>query len=209
MSGEDLQNQVDNGTLSYKDMDAAQREVYKKYRDYQNAQDDLKESMEKVTKATKNVSEATKTVDKNVKKVLDTKNYQGQGNSFLTWWGNLWKKAGDLAKIITGNFSLSSSFNEGKGFGGGGGGFAKGLDVVPFDGMYKLHKGETVVPAKFTPAMHGLNSNNNTDLLNEIRAMRDDIQRIDINPYTTIVDVGQAGQSYRNSQGRIMGEELI
>jgi hypothetical protein len=206
ISGADLQKQVDNGTLSYKDMNDAQREVYKKYREYINAQDDLKKSMEKVTDETKNVSDKTKIMEANVKKVLDINNYKGAGNDFLVWWQGVWTKASKLAKIIMGNFSISAGFSGGGGSGGGG--FAKGLDVVPFDGMYKLHKDETVVPAKFTPSMHGLGSNSNQDLINEIRAMREDIQRIEIKPYTTIRDVGQASQKYRTQQSRIIGEEL-
>jgi hypothetical protein len=207
ISGKDLQEQVDKGTLSYKNMDSAQREVYKKYREYINTQDDLKDSMNKVKDATDKVSEKTLELDRNVKKVLDTKNYEPEGNKFLKWWSDLWKKTSEAAKKIAGNFSISigGSF----GGGGGGGGFAKGLDVVPFDGMYKLHEGETVVPAKFTPEMHGLGGKSNEETNRLLEELIDRVERIEINPYITVTDIGQAAHKYRTQQSRIMGEELI
>jgi uncharacterized membrane protein YgcG len=75
------------------------------------------------------------------------------------------KRIAQSAKSSTqgygGGWSGSGGFSGGGGSGGGG--FAKGLDVVPFDGYYKLHANETVVPAKFTPEMHGLGTNNNEE----------------------------------------------
>lgn len=90
------------------------------------------------------------------------------------------------------------------------GGYAKGLDYVPYEGLYHLHEGETVVPAKFTPELHGLgNKNNNEETNRLLEELIDRVERIEINPYITITDIGQAAQKYITQQSRIMGEELI
>lgn len=49
ISGEELQLQVENGTLKYQDMTEAQREVYKAYRNNIAAQDELNSSTENLT----------------------------------------------------------------------------------------------------------------------------------------------------------------
>lgn len=59
LSGEDLYNKVKEGTLNYKDMDSAQREVYKAYINNTNAQERLKEATDNMTKATKEEEKAT------------------------------------------------------------------------------------------------------------------------------------------------------
>lgn len=51
LSGEELFKQVQNGTLDYKNMNEAQREVYKAYLNNQDAQEKLKESSEELAKA--------------------------------------------------------------------------------------------------------------------------------------------------------------
>lgn len=60
ISGEELQKQVDNGTLSYQTMDSTQREVYKAYLNNIQAQDNLKKSTEEVTNAQHSKIEADK-----------------------------------------------------------------------------------------------------------------------------------------------------
>lgn len=52
ISGEELQKQVDEGTLSYKSMNAQQREVYKAYRENKSAQEQVTKTTEQVKKAT-------------------------------------------------------------------------------------------------------------------------------------------------------------
>lgn len=59
ISGKELFDQVANGTLDYKDMTEAQREVYKAYLDSENAQDKLKESTEELRKAKKAETQAS------------------------------------------------------------------------------------------------------------------------------------------------------
>lgn len=59
MSGAELQKQVDEGKLSYENMTAAQREVWKAYRDNINAQDTLKTATENLTNAKKAETKAS------------------------------------------------------------------------------------------------------------------------------------------------------
>ncbi|MDD3267418.1 MAG: hypothetical protein PHC75_09615 [Burkholderiales bacterium] len=54
ISGEELFKEVENGTLDYKDMNDAQKEVYKAYLDNDTAQKDLKKSTDDLTTAKKN-----------------------------------------------------------------------------------------------------------------------------------------------------------
>ena len=51
LSGEELYQAVQNGTLDYKNMTLAQREVYKAYLDNKTAQDNVRTSSEKLTEA--------------------------------------------------------------------------------------------------------------------------------------------------------------
>lgn len=60
ISGEELQKQVENGTLSYQTMDKTQREVYKAYLNNISAQENLKKTQEEVTKSTNDLTEAKK-----------------------------------------------------------------------------------------------------------------------------------------------------
>ena len=53
MTGEELYKQVQEGTIDYKDMDAAQRELYKAYIDNEQKQKDLKASTEEFNAAKK------------------------------------------------------------------------------------------------------------------------------------------------------------
>jgi hypothetical protein len=87
---------------------------------------------------------------------------------------------------------------------------AVGTPYVEKSGYAMIHEGEAVVPKKFNSDEYfsRLGGNNNEKTNKLLEELIDRVERIEINPYTTILDVGQAGQSYRNSQGRIMGEEL-
>jgi hypothetical protein len=59
ISGAELYKQVQNGTLDYKNMTEAQREVYKAYLNNKNAQDELKKSTNDLKDATKEETKAS------------------------------------------------------------------------------------------------------------------------------------------------------
>lgn len=58
MSGEDLFNQVQNGSLTYQDMNSKQKEVYRAYMDNIKAEQDLNKATEDLEIGTKNLTEA-------------------------------------------------------------------------------------------------------------------------------------------------------
>lgn len=82
-----------------------------------------------------------------------------------------------------------------------------GTNYVPEDQLAMIHKGEAVVPKKFNSKEYFSGANEETNnLLNEvIEAIRD----IEINPYTTIKDVGKASLNYINSKSRQLGESVV
>ena len=70
-----------------------------------------------------------------------------------------------------------------------------------------IHKGEAVVPKKFNSKEYfgGTNDETNAKLDTLIEAVRG----IEINPYTTVKDVGKASLSYINSKSRQLGESVV
>lgn len=114
---------------------------------------------------------------------------------------------GALSNIVS-NLRGGGGSSGGGGSGGGFRGYAKGLDFVPYEGYYHLHPGETVVPAGFTPQMHGLGGNTNeTNRL--LEDLIDTLDKKDMNAYITESEVGRATQNYREKISRVMGEELV
>ena len=82
-----------------------------------------------------------------------------------------------------------------------------GTGYVPSDTLAMIHKGEAVIPKKFNaPEYFG---SGNSELIAEMRATREAIERIEINPYTTIKDVGSTSVNYINQQKRILGREVV
>lgn len=86
--------------------------------------------------------------------------------------------------------------------------FDVGTNYVPNDMLATIHEGEAIIPKKFNSSEYFSNINKNEDVVKKLDELIDRVERIEINPYTTIVDVGNASQKYRNQQSRIMGEEL-
>lgn len=84
---------------------------------------------------------------------------------------------------------------------------ATGTGYVPQDMQAIIHKGEAVIPKKFNaPEYFGAG---NEELIAEMIATREAIDRIEINPYTTIKDVGKASVNYINTQKRVLGVEVV
>lgn len=250
LSGKDLYDKVNSGTISYIDLNVAQKEVYKLYLDTINAQNNLSTTTDNLNLLTNAQREAVqkqtdaykKTIDQleiansrlnknseefknNQKQIDETKASLKQltGENYSTSveiiakantkqaekdYDNFFSKLGRFVGSVVNPFEWG---NIGKNFGNlFGGGYANGLDYVPFEGLYHLHPGETVVPAKFTPDMHGIGSrNNNQDVVNKIDELIYELRVKDMNAYITEAEVGKASQNYRTQQSRIMGEELI
>ncbi len=87
---------------------------------------------------------------------------------------------------------------------------AVGTPNVEKSGYAMIHEGEAVVPKKFNSDEYfsRLGTNNSEETNRLLEELIDRVERIEINPYITITDIGQAAQKYRTQQSRIMGEEL-
>ena len=84
---------------------------------------------------------------------------------------------------------------------------ATGTNYVPEDQVAMIHKGEAVIPKKFNSREYfgGGNEETNSKLDDILTA----IGNIEINPYTTIRDVGKASLSYINAKSRQLGESVV
>lgn len=82
-----------------------------------------------------------------------------------------------------------------------------GTNYVPEDQLAMIHKGEAVVPKKFNSKEYfgGTSDETNAKLDEVIQA----INNIEINPYTTIRDVGKASLNYINNKSRQLGESVV
>lgn len=82
-----------------------------------------------------------------------------------------------------------------------------GTNYVPNNQLAMIHKGEAVIPKKFNSREYFGMGNDDTNAL--LRELIDRVEQIEINPYTTIKDVGTASVDYINKQNRIMGRGVI
>lgn len=87
---------------------------------------------------------------------------------------------------------------------------AVGTPYVEKSGYAMIHEGEAVVPKKFNSDEYfsRLGTNNSEETNRLLEELIDRVERIEINPYITITDIGQAAHKYRTQQSRIKGEEL-
>ena len=84
---------------------------------------------------------------------------------------------------------------------------AVGTNYVPEDQLAYIHKGEAVVPKKFNSQEYFNNGNDETNTL--LAQVIEAINNIEINPYTTVKDVGKASISYIRSKSRQLGESVV
>ena len=82
-----------------------------------------------------------------------------------------------------------------------------GTNYVPEDQLAYIHKGEAVVPKKFNSQEYFGSGNEETN--NLLEQVIEAIGNIEIAPYTTIKDVGQASVKYINSTSRQLGRSVI
>lgn len=82
-----------------------------------------------------------------------------------------------------------------------------GTNYVPNNQLAMIHQGEAVIPKKFNSREYfGMGNDDTNELLKELI---DRVENIEINPYTTIKDVGTASVNYINNQNRVMGRGVI
>ena len=82
-----------------------------------------------------------------------------------------------------------------------------GTNYVPEDQLAMIHKGEAVIPKKFNSQEYFNGSDDETKEL--LRELISKVEGIEINPYTTIRDVGKASLSYINNKSRQLGESVV
>lgn len=83
-----------------------------------------------------------------------------------------------------------------------------GTEYVPQDMLAYIHKGEAVIPKEFNDKSYfsGTNNEETNRLLYEVI---DAINNIEINPYTTVKDVGNASVQYIKDKSRQLGRSVI
>lgn len=84
---------------------------------------------------------------------------------------------------------------------------ATGTNYVPEDQIAMIHKGEAVVPKKFNSKEYFGSGNEETN--SRLEELIEAVRNIEINPYTTIRDVGKASLSYINGKSRQLGESVV
>ena len=84
---------------------------------------------------------------------------------------------------------------------------ATGTNYVPEDQVAMIHKGEAVVPKKFNSREYF--GTGNEEINEKLDDLIEAVRNIEINPYTTIKDVGKASLSYINNKSRQLGESVV
>lgn len=78
---------------------------------------------------------------------------------------------------------------------------------MPEDQLAYIHKGEAVIPKKFNSQEYFGGTNDETNSL--LQTLIEKVENIEINPYTTIKEVGQASVSYMKDRQRQTGRSVF
>lgn len=81
-----------------------------------------------------------------------------------------------------------------------------GTNYVPSDQLAMIHKGEAVIPKKFNSQEY---FGSNSEMIEKLDTLIEVVNNIDVNPYITIKDVGEASVKYQNQQYRLRGRSLV
>ena len=125
---------------------------------------------------------------------LNPSRYDGMGRRLLNWFGKLGdniskkmeSKVGNLSVKVNGNAQFRNVPK-----------FDVGTNYVPQDTLAVVHKGEAIVPKKFNSSEYF--GSGNTETNNLLVGVINAINNIEINPYTTIKDVGNSVAKWNNS----------
>ena len=81
-----------------------------------------------------------------------------------------------------------------------------GTNYVPSDQLAMIHKGEAVIPKKFNSQEY---FGSNSEMIEKLDTLIEVVNNIDVNPYITVKDVGEASVKYQNQQYRLRGRSLV
>lgn len=82
-----------------------------------------------------------------------------------------------------------------------------GTNYVPYDQLAYLHEGEAVIPKKFNDKEYFGGTNDETNAL--LETLIDRVENLELSPYITVKDIGQASLNYINNKSRITGRSVI
>ena len=83
-----------------------------------------------------------------------------------------------------------------------------GANYIPNDQLAVVHKGEAIIPAKFNDEKF-FNQQDNSETNELLTQVIEAINNIEINPYTTVKDVGTASVNYIKEKSRVLGRSVI